>query len=706
MTSRFRLSETDCITINGADHLLQSQDDKGVVLWRIDDSAVRLSFTHEQLVGLLASPDIRFKRDHFSCGRAALRLRCDHQYLNTLPADTREDLLWKAAYCNAFLDAETRGTVCRTIDSIRSAMPRLSALVDSRETEWQVLDRKNLAGVTVRRRLPPSAWTLRNWTRRFEACGLSPLAFLRKRRSVLTYTRKFAAEADALLAECIAGYLSRNKPTVQEIVRDTHSRFKEENRRRIGVGLPSFQIPSGRTIHRRIRKFDPFHVVAHREGIDAAKRKFSFYENGIPASYPLERIEMDEWQVDVASLFGNSGALDALESSDRARFEIGRRWIYVAIDCATRCIVAFRLVANPSAEGAVRALELIALDKTAIAQAAGCESPWDFWGGIGSLVTDQGSAFASVEFRTAVTDLGATYEAPPAGVPKLRSTIERIFGTFGQQLAPMLTGRTFSNPSERGDYPSEQWAALTDDELAEIFINFIVDIYHNSPHAGLKGETPANAWKRLKAEQGATPPPDSNTRRVVFGIPLTRKLGRHGVLVHGISYNSPELQRALLTGQAREIQIRVDPHDLTHISVCLHAHWHPAEAVSKAVWGLSLSEWRETVRDLRTKHRDDAVLTEDMVQRARNRIRAIDQGARELRRVQPPTLTAADLERCERELFLGLRIKPGADPSDEELPQVDGLLGDAIGDQPASPPHDESQTPKPRDAKPWKLSDD
>ena len=88
----------------------------------------------------------------------------------------------------------------------------------------------------------------------------------------------------------------------------------------------------------------------------------------------------------------------------------------------------------------------------------------------------------------------------------------------------MLIGRTFSNSVERGDYPSEDWAALTDDELAEIFTLFIVDIYHNTPHSGLKGETPANAWKRLSNEQNVTPPPNANARRFVFGLPHSRKL--------------------------------------------------------------------------------------------------------------------------------------------------------------------------------------
>ncbi len=71
--------------------------------------------------------------------------------------------------------------------------------------------------------------------------------------------------------------------------------------------------------------------VAQRMGIEAARRKFGFYEEGLPADYPLQRIEMDEWQIDLARLLGDSGALDGLRPEDRAKLEVGRRWIYVAM---------------------------------------------------------------------------------------------------------------------------------------------------------------------------------------------------------------------------------------------------------------------------------------------------------------------------------------------------------------------------------------
>jgi putative transposase len=705
MTIRFRLSKLDAVVIDGYDHRLQSQDAGGIVLQKLDDGA-SLSFKHRELLELLASPNVSLKRGHFSSARSALRFRCDLQYLNSLPPKKQAAALWKAAYCKVFLEAEAKGEVVRTEESIGLAIPDLARVVDTREQEWQLAARRHLAGVEITHRHPPSASTLRHWLRIFDKCGQSPLAFLRKRRSNLDNGRKLAAESEAILAECVAGYLSRDEPTQQMIVNATKTQFTATNRARAQLGLPALSVPSARTVRRRISRFDPFEIVARRKGIDAARRKFSFYETGVPVSHPLERVEMDEWQIDVASLFGNSGALDGLEPQERARFEVGRRWIYVAIDCATRCVVSLRIVANPSAADAIRALELITLDKTPIAEAAGCESAWNQFGGIGSLVTDQGSAFASVEFRAAVTDVGATYEAPPAGMPTFRSTIERLFGTLGQQLAPRLIGRTFSNPEQRGDYPSEAWASLTDDELAEIFVIFVVDIYHNTPHAGLQGETPANAWKRLVTEQGVTAPPDANARRVVFGIPLVRKLDRHGIRLFGIHYSSPDLQTAMLAGHARDIAVRVDPCDLTHISTCINGRWRPAIAVQESVRGLSLVEWQSIVREVRTKFRREGAVAEDLIERARARITAKDQKARELMRVQPNTLTPEALERLERNLFLGLTIKPdGSSTADPKAASGD-LLDDVIGERPDSVKSEEPPSPQKPNSRGWKLLDD
>lgn len=454
-------------------------------------------------------------------------------------------------------------------------------------------------------------------------------------------------------------------------------------------------------------------MVAQREGLEVARRKFGFYENGLSAEHPLQRVEMDDWEIDLMSWLGESGALDGIDEDQRAKLEMGRRWICVAIDCATCVILGFRITDKPSTAAAVDVLRLITEDKTPVAAAVGCQSDWSQHGSPGAAVTDQGSTFIAPPFRSAVADLGASSECPPAGVPKLRSRIERVFRTFAHQLAPMLIGRTFSNPVERGDYPTEQTAAYTDDELAKIFTLFVVDIYHNSPHAGLHGETPANAWKRLASEQGVSPPPDDNHRRVVFGLEVARKLDRHGVRAFGINYTCPELQTLLMHGRKREVAVRVDPQDLTYISVLIGHDWHTAQAVSGAVWGLSLDEWQRIVRGLRTRFRHEAKLTEQIISAARKKIRNIDAEARALRRVMPMQLSSADLDRAERHLFLGLEIGPeGTAATGAASEAAIDLLGDVIAPPKRPDPTEEQGThpkndgPVPPASRRWRFRRD
>jgi len=255
------------------------------------------------------------------------------------------------------------------------------------------------------------------------------------------------------------------------------------------------------------------------------------YEEGIEASYPMERIEVDEWRVDLITILAERGALDHMSSEELTMLPRGRRWLYLAIDCATRCVVGMRLAETPNCEDAIALLADVTRDKTALAVAAGCQSSWHHYGGLKTVATDLGAAFVDDTFWTAVFDAQGFPETPTGGLPQLRARVERIFGTFGTNLMPYLAGRTFSNPKERGDYPSVEMASITDDVLIQMLILYVVDVYHNRPHGGLKGETPNNCWKRLANEMGVVPDVPERMRRRAFGKALRRKVSGRGLVL-------------------------------------------------------------------------------------------------------------------------------------------------------------------------------
>ncbi|MCH0781397.1 hypothetical protein, partial [Klebsiella pneumoniae] len=82
------------------------------------------------------------------------------------------------------------------------------------------------------------------------------------------------------------------------------------------------------------------------------------------------------------------------------------------------------------------------------------------------------------------------FVAPQVGQPNKRATVERSFGTTRTQFLQHFTGQTFANVTDKGDYDPGANASLFVDELAQALVLYDVDIYHNTPHEGLFGETP------------------------------------------------------------------------------------------------------------------------------------------------------------------------------------------------------------------------
>ncbi|MEP1539320.1 MAG: transposase family protein [Paracoccaceae bacterium] len=162
---------------------------------------------------------------------------------------------------------------------------------------------------------------------------------------------------------------------------------------------------------------------------------------------PLERVEIDEWTVDVITFMTSTGMYALMSDEDKRslglyvedeqdlddpklRKKLGRWTLTAAICCATRCIVGMVLSRNPGSEAAVQLLEMITTNKGAWSDAVGALTSWDMHGTPELIVFDGGAAFKSQRFRMAVNDLGVMWEMAMNGVPENRGTIERVFRTF------------------------------------------------------------------------------------------------------------------------------------------------------------------------------------------------------------------------------------------------------------------------------------
>lgn len=390
--------------------------------------------------------------------------------------------------------------------------------------------------------------------------------------------------------------------------------------------------------------------------VEAAKRMFSGFGRTEHALIPMERIELDEWLVDVLTLIRDGPIGEGIDPDTLERIGTTRRWVYVAIDTATRCIVGFRIAATQNSASAVRTLEMVTLDKTALAEAAGCTNTWPQGSGFQSAAADTGSAFRAELTLRAVLYSGAAMQYPNVGEPQLRKVIERGFGTFCKRLMPYMPGRVFSNPSERGDYDSEGMACLTDDDLTLMFVRYIVDVYHQTPHRGLSYETPADAWERMAGTVGTPPQLSPVNRRRAFGLSVTRRVTQRGVRFLNIYYNSQELMDILRHSEEKDVSFYVCPHNLGAISVFHDEAWVEVPCSIENFNGVTLLEWLEVGKTLRARYQSQSVLRASEILLAIDALRQTASDAMTRKGVQTDMPSQEDLDRIDRERFWGLPV--------------------------------------------------
>ena len=508
-------------------------------------------------------------------------------------------------------------------------------------------------------------------------------------------------------------YLHPNRVDVPELHRAVNAEIAARNRTRHLADSPALKAISLSTIRRRISEIDKFELLASREGLASAKNRLGPYGAGLQVDAPLQRIEMDEWEIDLMSILATAG-LDISDLSLRD-IPLGRYWICVAFDVATRSVLAIKLAKAPSVETSLATIWMVMREKSAIARRLGCESNWIQHGQPFNIVVDNGPGFVHVDFKAALSDLGIGYEVMPAGVPKLRGRIERLFGTFSTMLMPHLTGRTFSNPTDRGEYASEKFTVHTGESITEALVRYTVDIYHNRPHKSLAYECPNDAWKRLCGDFGWAPPPSAHKLRHILGVKLERRLGRHGITVCEVNYHSEALGRFFQRCGSQVLDVRLDPENLGHISAWIQDAWHSIPAVIDGMEGISVAAWEQAILEIRQRNRNASALNQDVIDRAFARIREIDADQRAWRQLGPINVSAAEIRRAEAESFFGLNLKP--EPENRQVPdatngQTDGgFLSGVVAPERRELPlpgrsKTESREDVPSATQSWRFSDE
>lgn len=648
--TKYRLSDQDLLRVANVPYRPVGKSANGYLLVRHDIAGgLTEEMTHKEISRYASRGQVEFLKGHFAPAGAANRARPPEEMVSGLPEKDRKDIRRRECYVLAYKRLEADRVVRRTAASISEARYSIAGLAQS---IWQDGEKAGRGGSEFTGIRQPCARTLLSWVRNYERDGLAGLRSRWDRCG--KQGSDFAPRELELLQEAVRGYASSQRPTMKQIHQRLRARVLEENAARREAGAPPLRVPSLSTVERAIRKLDPLLIYAGRFGEDAALRHARTVGRGTTTLRPLQAVEMDECELDLMALITLVGGEKVVTREElRAMGLTGEKkrvWVSVAIDRASRCILALRITLTPSSRSALDTLRMVMQDKRGWADKVGALAPWSMCGRPEQIITDNGSGFVSADLRAAAEDLGIPVTRALAKTPQLRGTMESVFSTVSHDLLARLTGRTFGSVVERGDHPSEDNAALTLDDLAFALVRWVVDIYHRRPHSGLGGESPLEAWERLTSEHHVLPPPGAREMRIAFGTELTRTLAKDGIRVMNVRYHDLALAQKYVRKIGAKMTVRIDPANIGAIEIQDGHVWRALPAVDERFEGVTAWDWARAVeaRNRRRRETDEEVF--DGVWAAYEAIRERNDAARSMRGLVEDVWDEDRLERVEERL--------------------------------------------------------
>jgi putative transposase len=453
--------------------------------------------------------------------------------------------------------------------------------------------------------------TIYRWLKRYRE-ERHQTALIPVKRGVEPGHVRLQPEVDAIISAAIKDrYLTRNRVNATHLHRDIALNCRS-------AGLP---VPHVNTVRNRISRLAPRTVVEGRSGKRAAREQFEPLQGHFPSEgRPLAIVQIDHTKLD----------LIVVDEIDRK--PLARPWFTVTIDVFSRVVAGFYLsLEAPSAASTGMCVACAILPKDSLLAKWGITTRWPVWGKMAAIHCDNGKDFRGAMLRQACQQYAIELLFRPVRQPQYGGHIERLMGTFAREIHT-LPGTTFANPGERKGYDSEKHSALTLSELELWLARYIVEIYHQRPHAGLDGRTPISVYEEGLTRTGLPQICTAEEQLRLDFMPLEqRAVTVNGIVVDNISYFHDVLRPWINTkekdGSRRRFVVRRDPRDISivhffdpelrqYFAIPYRDTSHPA---------ISVWELREIRRRLRQEGRDST--DEDVIFRAYEQMRTIENTA-------------------------------------------------------------------------------
>lgn len=398
--------------------------------------------------------------------------------------------------------------------------------------------------------------TIYRWIEKFEATGLVSSLMNLQRNGGKGKTR-LSPEVDLIIKDAIQKqYLTEQRKPLAKVYQSIVSSCKQ-------AGLT---VPHSNTIRNRISQITEYTRIRFRYGRETANEQFAPIRGAFPgADSPLSFVQIDHTKLDLI-------LVDKIH-----RQPLGRPWITMAIDVYSRMVVGFYVSFDPpGAMGTGLCIANCILPKEQWLAKHDLGGEWPCWGTMKTIHLDNAKEFRGAMLKRACEEYSIALKWRPVKTPRYGGHIERFLGTVLRELHT-ISGSTFSNTQQRGEYASEEKSIMTLDELEKWLLKFITEIYHIRLHTSI-GMSPLDKFKQgilgTDSKSGTGMPfRYANEDKVRFDfMPFEeRTVQEYGVLIDHIYYYADVLRRWIKTTDPTKYKHRLkmlfrrDPRDISII---------------------------------------------------------------------------------------------------------------------------------------------
>ncbi|HAU8296003.1 TPA: DDE-type integrase/transposase/recombinase [Vibrio vulnificus] len=327
----------------------------------------------------------------------------------------------------------------------------------------------------------PSAITIYRWWLAFRKSDYNPISLAPNIKDRGNRETKVSTVVDSIMEQAVERVISGRKVNVSSAYKRVRRKVRQYN---LTHGT-KYTYPKYESVRKRVKKKTPFELLAAGKGERVAKREFRRMGKKVLTSSVLERVEIDHTVVDLFAVH------------EEYRIPLGRPWLTQLVDCYSKAVIGFYLGFEPPSYVSVSLALKNAIQRKddLISSYESIENEWLCYGIPDLLVTDNGKEFLSKAFDQACESLLINVHQNKVETPDNKPHVERNYGTINTSLLDDLPGKSFSQYLQREGYDSVGEATLTLNEIREIYLIWLVDIYHKKPNQ--RGTNCPNvAWEK------------------------------------------------------------------------------------------------------------------------------------------------------------------------------------------------------------------